>query len=173
MRHNSSVAARGVRKRTSRGSAAFAVLLLFVIGGVFFGGSVERYRMHLRQRTWAQTDGVAISATQVRTYKSRFGCRVRYAYQVDGVDYIGTRLNMNINRCEDQEEIDRTIQMFAPGSLITLFYDPGDPSASIVDYSLDPGVYGAGIAGLASVLVGTAWIAIWVRRRMRGRSQWA
>jgi hypothetical protein len=114
----------------------FTALAVFgLAGGGFVVNDYARARASV---AWPAAEGIVLS----RLASER--AHVRYVYSVDGRSYESTRERSVMGRFEIAEESD-----FRPGESVTVFFNPEDPSYSV----LHPGGSGGAFVAL-SVLAG-------------------
>lgn len=117
-----------------------ALVLIFAIGQE----SILVIRDYLSRDNWVET-----SATVVRINSKTHW--LTYQYDINGQDYIGTRLSFT----EDSEsEFDDRRDEYPEGTILTIYYDPADPSRAVISPTADftqtllvIGLIGASIIG--------------------------
>ena len=102
------------------------------------------------------SDWVASDATVHRAWlkKSRRKAspRVEYRYTVNGIDYVGSRLEIP---CHEYNEgyARRRLAPYAPGTAIRILYDPDDPAESVIEEPSVNWFFTLGIGGLSLALL--------------------
>lgn len=156
--------------------AMAAIMLL--IGGVFSAIAYDNYRDGEETKAWPSTSGEIRSAEVEEEerrerqdnggYRTRYTYtpRVTYAYTIQGVEYTGHRIRADDSGGGRDKAYD-TINDFPVGSIVDVYYDPSDPSSSVLRQGADPvavWVFG-GIGGLLLVLslVGVGWATMFRR----------
>jgi hypothetical protein len=145
----------------------FGVLLLLGAFLVFTG---------VRQRTqaqassgWPSVQGKALSAevkteshTDTRTHQRRTSFRpaVAYEYQVNGVSYRGSRVAFadfsNLGSSDAQRILSQVVQ----GDSVQVFYNPQDPTETVLLNANVPGTDWKIIGGVALILLVIAYL-VW------------
>lgn len=111
--------------------AAYTVLTL---------GHVRNIGVGYTSNTWPRVEGQIISS-EIRIVSPRRGTSywqptMRYRYRVDGREYVGERWRAYPNHTFDTPFARQFTTRYAPGTLVTVRYDPRDPALA----ALEPGV---------------------------------
>jgi hypothetical protein len=88
-------------------------------------GTVQDARIQMHQSTDEEGD--------VTTTYEAF---VQYRYSVSGREYQGMRRTFSDVRTSSRSRTEKILERYPPGGSVTVYYDPEDPSASV----LEPGV---------------------------------
>ncbi len=143
------------------GLIAVTPVLLFV--------AVRSHRAAAATAGWPTTSGIVTRAEVREVTKSRYATEVTYIYQVDGRDYVGTR----IRAADPHHRLPAAraeIEGLAVGQAREVFYNPADPAEAL----LVPGASGEAwllILPAASFAGGTAILA-WLLATRRRRRVW-
>jgi len=154
------------------------IIFLFVLVGVFLLLMAARgyaiNQIDARSESWPAATGEVLNASvapvtrqtlHVRENSLRrtitvYTCRVRYRYDVDGRQYESTRLMASGRPIDHRtnEQAERWMASYTPGSSISVYYDPSNPSMSTLVRGSAPGAWrnliGFGVGGIACILVG-------------------
>ncbi len=136
---------------------AFLVLLVLLFGGtvaVFDGFIVRQSRLEQTARdTWDEVSATIVESRVLREWNTqRVGSRsspgagssyrplVRYAYQVDGVEFESSRYAFGMNLLWNRSFSRRVVAEHPVGSSVTARVDPEDPESAVlrVDGSARP-----------------------------------
>ena len=116
---------------------AIGVFALFI--------TVAEVRMGQATADWAETQGTVLSARLDVGYSSRNASQVKgyrpsveYEYTVDDIRYTGNRFEhaLSATYTTDKALVEEQLKAFSEGSAVNVFYDPADPTRSV----LVPGV---------------------------------
>lgn len=132
-----------------------AIVIYGIIGVLFlaqFGGQAVNY---ITTIGWQQVPGTIV-ASEVEdawdTTGERYAGRVLYTYEVDGVTYEGTQLDLRsslyVGNREDAEEL---LIPYPVGAAVMPYVDPANPTRAVLDRSLPNAVWG--FVGVGAVLV--------------------
>jgi Protein of unknown function (DUF3592) len=141
-------------------------ILLFVPGLiVVVAATVKLVEFRRASRYLAATGKVVKSKPETRRRDGRDGQfvvenvpGVAYAFEVCGKKYRGERIS--VGEVAGNCTIETTLARYPVGKDVTVFYDPNDPSRSVLERDLPPGFWkGMFIAGV--VFVGAPAFAAW------------
>ena len=102
----------------------------------------KRLIMGLRSQSWPATNGVVISAervfsgTSVEDGEPTYNVKVEYSYMVDGREYHGDLIEP-LPSLKSAEQAARVVDRYRPGAEVEIFFDPADPSQSLLVPGLD------------------------------------
>jgi hypothetical protein len=110
-----------------------------------------------KSRSWPTASGTVLDsgmeAHQSRDedgdIKTTYGATIQYKYLVDGQEFQGNRRTFSNVRTSSVRNTEKILERYPLGSSVDVFYDPDDPSSSV----LEPGV-GAGTYILLAVPIG-------------------
>jgi hypothetical protein len=114
---------------------------------------------------WPRTDGTIIRSLPVEVRRGtrwdREGIEIKYAYAVDGVEFISDRLWFGAG-----QQAEENLARYRPGQKVTVYYDPSHPSMAV----LVPGPSYVRLSGGIIALIGC--IGMWrycfvLHRRLR------
>jgi hypothetical protein len=105
-----------------------------------------------------------------RTRRGRSGTRthsgyvpdVSYRYVVDGVPYVGSQYN-RVPTLESSRAVKQRLRGIVPGTTVTAWYDPSNPSASVLSRAPNPILLA--ILSVAMLFCGIFWMVARPRRR--------
>jgi hypothetical protein len=129
---------------------------------------------------WAKAQGKMVSGhiesgesydQSSSSYQTYYQPVVTYQYEVNGVEYTGTRVTQGAFQYGSSGDVQKFLADHPIGSPITVYYDPANPADSILEKGLGSmatkqlalagGVF-AGIGGLAIIFVGLLLLLICV-----------
>lgn len=116
------------------GFSAFCcfVIMLLALGPVY---------KQLKCESWPTTNGQIISSEPTDTDGS-YGFSINYAYQVDGVSYIGDKVSyLDFNTAYRPYSV-AVLQKYPIGTKTTVHYDPTNPGKSVLQLEIDWGYLG-------------------------------
>ena len=82
---------------------------------------------------WTVKVGRVVSSSMQPVDGERFTLDVTYEYEIGGKKYTSSRYSLT-PRTFPREEAERLLRRHQPERPLTLHYNPGDPSVSVVDY---------------------------------------
>lgn len=107
--------------------------VLIGVGLVFWGWS--RLSTARESAEWPTVEGVVRSAHVEETgggRKAKWSPIIRYEYRVEGRLYSSDHLSWAIEKYDTRREAEEIVALFAPDTDITAYYNPADPSESVV-----------------------------------------
>ena len=143
----------------------FLGIVLFVGGTLLVINQSRAVERHEYVRLWPTTDGVVISSEVAG--ERAFHPEVVYEYQVLGQTYQGlsTLQVPGFGGKRKRDEVaTKEIANYWPGRTVTVYYNPDDPSESLLHTRLEWAVYGQLGFGGTLVLAGLLLI-LWPRRQ--------
>ncbi|MEP4049753.1 MAG: DUF3592 domain-containing protein, partial [Luteolibacter sp.] len=145
---------------------AFAFSSIFFLAGlaVLYGATIRPLAQYLDSGNWQQT---AASVTESKLDWDDDSARVEihYKYRINGTDYSGKRYGWDNGRQNfGIEAMKKTVERHPTGSAVGIWFDPDQPTESIIDRS-HTGITGAnlffpipflliGICGISYALFG-------------------
>lgn len=137
---------------------------LLILPGALTIGLIWLESQNFRLRFWRQTHGrVVASASEARdihkiehstagsdhsthfvsqeTIATRNFVALRYEFQVDGKTYTGSRVDLGAQQAD--VEVSDILRRFPQGKVVTVYYDPSDPTHCVLE-RLDPAKLRAG-----------------------------
>ncbi len=86
---------------------------------------------------WGQAEGQIIASSVVEWRFNEFSReeyepRIRYRYQVEDTDFIGDRIRRVSIRSTSPSKVQTWVERFPAGETVTVFFDPVDPSLSVL-----------------------------------------
>lgn len=122
---------------------------------------------------WIQVQGQMASA-EIESFvdgdgDERYRPKVSYSYLIDGRQYYGDRFYRMDFSYSGPDTIEKDLQKFSPGSAITVYVNPADPTDSFLDNTSlmnDPVVmlmftlFGALLIGMIVLVIGD-WDVLW------------
>lgn len=115
---------------------AISLIVLIVFG--------RQILLGLKSRSWPTATGTVQDA-RIQSHQSRdeegdvtttYEALIRYQYNVAGQEHQGMRRTFSDVRTSSRSRTEKILERYPAGSSVTVYYDPGDPSASV----LEPGV---------------------------------
>ena len=143
----------------------FGTLLIVpcLVSGAMIVWNVREGRL---ASSWPQAPGTLVQAHAAeakRGLKTEFECKIQYRYEVNGIRYQGTRLQIAKYSYATRQAAERVLKPLAPGQAVTVYYQPTDPSFSVLRPGADlaqcallpvlalPTLIGVGLLGTAIV----------------------
>jgi len=110
-----------------------------------------------KSRSWPTASGTILDSSMEAHHnrdedgdiKTTYGASIQYKYLVDGQEFQGNRRTFTNVRTSSVRNTEKILERYPLGSSVDVFYDPDDPSSSV----LEPGV-GAGTYILLAVAIG-------------------
>lgn len=123
--------------------STIAVGLLAVAVGLFlaFVFSYASLTQGAASENWSTAEGT-ITSSSISEVGSKdnltFQAHVHYQYEINEDEYHGDRLDFNSSGMSSSHRVDmqEIVRKYPAGKTVTVFYDPADPSISV----LEPGV---------------------------------
>lgn len=109
-------------------SCFFSFFLLMGLG--FTAAVVWSVWQRAEVRGWT---AVPCTIVESRGDTSSYQYVVRYRYQVDGRERVGTKLNTSSDKRDDWIDVQRLIDAYRPGDQVTCLVDPADPSRAVLE----------------------------------------
>ncbi len=141
-------------------------LLLFLCCGLallgtwtVIGGGMQLWS-GIQSRDWPATTGEVVSSeARYSTGKgsSRYELSVNYRYRVADVPYQSSRVRA-VGHNGTKEEVVAKVHGLLPGSAVTVYYDPIDPSVAYLERGVAPLEFL--VLAIGSVLVVISFVAI-------------
>lgn len=114
------------------------VLVLFAALVVIAMAALPQYLRAKRSERWPTASG-AISANWLKVLIGRNGRRfyhpeITFRYRVGGADYQSSRISFAFDRNQrDQREAQNILDRYPMGSVVKVYYEPGNPSFGILE----------------------------------------
>jgi Protein of unknown function (DUF3592) len=108
-------------------------LICFAVGGVsaaFFFWSLLRQNAI---RRWSFTQGKVLESRLNITSGDSFEPYVRYSYAVQGKSFTNDKISPVNYLTEDENAAKKAIAPYWIGSAVNVYYDPNDPSRSVLE----------------------------------------
>ncbi len=132
-----------------------AILIYGVVGLLLlvqFGGQALNY---LTTTGWEQVSGTIVSSEiedASDTTGERYVAQVVYTYEVDGAIYEGNQLDLRGSTyLSNREDAEQLLAPYPIGASVMPYFDPADPSRTVLDRGLPGAIWG--FVGVGSVLV--------------------
>jgi hypothetical protein len=134
--------------------AYLVVIAISVVILIKFGVDILK---GYKSRSWPTASGTVLDS-EMEAHQSRdedgdirttYGATIQYKYIVDGQEFQGNRRTFSNVRTSSVRNTEKILERYPPGSSVDVFYDPDDPSSSV----LEPGV-GASTYILLAVAIG-------------------
>jgi len=149
--------------------------IFLVMGLIPLGIGAVEFKDALASAHWAATEGT-ISSSQLETHVSSgrrgstsitYGAEALYSYNLDGNAYWGNRVSFGEYSSSSVSHANKILAAYTAGKTTKVFYDPADPSKSV----LEPGFNWAilmlpvfclvfvlvGLCGVLSAMCGWGW----------------
>jgi hypothetical protein len=149
---------RGTPLTPGERSVAGAFILAAGVGlGV---RTVRNLAKGLHSRSWPATPGTVLESSSERTGRG-YGAAVRYRYEVDGKEFVGSRLFIGDSVDRSASVIDGRIAQFPKGKGVSVFYDPDHPHVAVLEPGLkwSDWIMGA-VIPIAFGVIGVAFLVL-------------
>lgn len=142
--------------------APVAALLYGVVGLLILGQFGGQALNFLASMNWEQVEGTVVSSSiedEWDTTGERYIGRLLYTYEVAGVAYEGTQLNLQGQiYLGNQDDAEQLLAPYPVGASVMPYVNPNDPTQAVLDRSLPNASWvllgiGAGLV-LLSIAVG-------------------
>jgi hypothetical protein len=145
---------------------AIAALWIFIgLVALSFGGvqAIEAGRM----AKWPAAPGRVVASESVTTAFRGLGLRyalavrIVYEYEVGGTAYTGERVGVETQPVEtDSAEGQRRLRNYPVGAEVTVYYDPDDPAAAVLERDRPGSAFAAGAAliGVGLAVAAARWL---------------
>ena len=160
----------------SRGSGGLFIAVVFgLLGlwGVYWVYSVTA--LILDSSGWVPGEAIIDRSWLDRTSSragSNFSLMMEYHFSVEGITYTGNRFEIPSRRAVgDEADFRRQLAPYAPGSVVRVYYDPKDPTRSVVTRPTTDYGFIVCIGGVSLLFLGLSLINALrnVRKRFRTR----
>lgn len=142
------------------------VIAVTVAMGLFFAfQGVKTVVRQARSGSWPAVEATIVAPLQESDSNSQ-SLMVKYDYVVDGANYTSKWKHLGIN-VEDPQHYAKVLKDFAVGNHLDVYYDPLEPSQSVIHPGMRWGSLLQLLLGLWAL--GFAWLGFYVYRR--GRTQ--
>ncbi len=126
--------------------AAIGVALLVYVS--------KELRMSRRSVEWPQAQGKVRSAKIVKSRGeeggTNYSAEIKYAYEVDGVEYESDRVHFGGGSSSQQVATDMVFK-YRIGHDVSVYYDPDDPSIAVLDRKMTV------LGNITAVIIGVAF----------------
>ncbi len=139
-------------------------LLLFAV--VFGGFGIYKYNIGKESESWPKVSGEVTSSTLSRTTsdgKTKYAPSVKYNFKVDGADYTGNEISL-VTSYSKKTKADAVLDKYPSGKKVDVYYDPVDPSRSILEPGMTASVYYILAAALACILLFVAVLVSYLKK---------
>ena len=133
-----------------------AILIYGVLGILLLGQFGTQPLNYLRTMGWQQVPGTIISSEVEDAWDTtgeRYGARVVYTYEVDGITYEGNQLDLRgttyVGNRQDAAEL---LIPYPVGASVMPYVNPDDPARSVLDRSLPGAIWAFVGLGIALIL---------------------
>lgn len=135
---------------------------LALFGSLFLLGSEAlEVRQARRSQAWPVTEGTVLrSEVVVERVQADddFHAEVTYRYRLNGREYQGDRIGFGFELSDRLDSAEAIVARYPAGSSILVYYDPADPSQSVLEPGATAGnkllvMAGAGAAGFFSLSI--------------------
>ena len=102
-----------------------------------------------KSRSWPTASGTVLDsgmeANQSRDedgdIKTTYGATIQYKYTVDGQEFVGDRRTFSNVRTSSVRNTEKILERYPLGSSVDVFYDPDDPSSSVLESGVGAATY--------------------------------
>ncbi len=117
------------------------LLLLLLVAAILPAVALPKFLRAKQSVQWPQATGtITVSRLVQTTYHQRktFRGEIRYTYEVAGAEYSSTRVSFRRVNAGARDGWQQLIAVYPAGKSVPVFYNPKDPSFSV----LEPGLSG-------------------------------
>jgi hypothetical protein len=168
----------GNKARTSYGGLV-VVVIMGLLGLKGFYWVYSDTALIIDSRDWVSGDAIVDASWLDKTFSRsspNYSLMMNYHFSVAGIPYSGNRFEIPSHRAGgDEANFRRQLAPYAPGSVIRIYYDPKDPTRSVVrrpsmDYWFIVSIGGVSLFLLgASLLIANGFVQKRTRARRRAR----
>jgi hypothetical protein len=151
----------------------FAVVMIVAGLTVLGWGAIELKRAHVSS-TWPSTTATVIRASvreQDQRQENETGASyyptIQYAYSALGEHFIGERIAFGGVAAGSLSQARQILDQYPTGKLVTVYYDPNDPSAAVLKAGYRLPAYLAAAVGLVFLAGGLIAWRSWRRKQNR------
>jgi hypothetical protein len=111
----------------------------------YIRGARER-RWRRREESWARAEATITRADVIETSvwgggsSTYYKPQVSYRFSVDGTEHEGHRIQMDAGASTDRAQVRSWIAGYSEGGTVLAYYDPKDPSSSVLELDDDGGI---------------------------------
>ncbi|MBN8644008.1 MAG: DUF3592 domain-containing protein [Planctomycetes bacterium] len=112
-------------------------LLILIVGLV--GGSATGMKavQQMKSASWPTAEGTVIGGlvgeSSGRRGRTNYTPEVSFRYSVGGVEYTSSRVAVVTDSHSSREAANRVVSKYAPGSNVTVKYDPANPGFGVLE----------------------------------------
>lgn len=88
--------------------------------------------------------------------KTTYGATIQYKYFVDGQEFQGNRRTFSNVRTSSVRNTEKILDRYPPGGSVGVFYDPDDPSSSVLEPGVGAPTYILLVAAIGFLVFGIA-----------------
>lgn len=102
-----------------------------------------------KSRSWPTASGT-VQDSGMESHQSRdddgdikttYGATIQYKYTVDGQEFVGDRRTFSNVRTSSVRNTEKILERYPLGSSVDVFYDPDDPSSSVLESGVGAATY--------------------------------
>ena len=102
-----------------------------------------------KSRSWPTASGTVLDSG-MESHQSRdddgdikttYGATIQYKYTVDGQEFVGDRRTFSNVRTSSVRNTEKILERYPRGSSVDVFYDPDDPSSSVLESGVGAATY--------------------------------
>ena len=140
---------------------------LCYVGLVLILGSLHFLPEILHSKTWSKTQGKIVTSEvakrEIDTYTPFRYAKVIYNYTVNGTEFNSDRLTFGVQEIRDSGEhwIKQTLDKYPLGKVVDVYYNPRNPSKSVLDKRMNIRVFGFTLLGILFYVIGYIVGFIW------------
>jgi hypothetical protein len=168
------------RRRTlglaERWSVVALIWLMMLISGLFAPPNLRRAVLGQASTSWPSVSGKIVNSELVVGGDSddtnRYSASIRYVYEVRGARHMGDRVLFYYRwrfegRTNDRGSVEAVVRRYPVGREVPVYYDPRDPSTSVLEPGLVRVELIAGIVALGFVALGALLLLFVALGRLR------
>ena len=148
-------------------------ILIALLGIMTMLGAAFKHFEGKASLSWPSVEGT-VHETRLGAKEQRgdvdYHPRIQYSYEVDGRGYKSDRIDFDYPFFETEQEAQAFLEMYPVGAPLTVYYDPDDPGAALLDPGV-PNVIGVIVLGLIFLIGAFVYFRWRTRVMQRGAAQ--
>jgi hypothetical protein len=150
------------------------ILLGLAVGIVLFAVTLPRSFREMGSASWPATQGTIMKTNLVRIFGPHqtegYQPGLQYMYKVDGRSYVGTRIDFHTqDSVHAKESAESWLYKYPRGSAVRVYYDPKNPSITILEPGMKGGQHWLFYLGVAYIIgMSVAFVVVACDLRKKG-----
>ena len=153
-----------------RAVVMFGIVIFIVAALTLLGAGLKPYWQKSQAQTWTKVQGEVLSTsieTEQHKNSTTYIPKVRYRYQVGGLDYLGSAIRFGLPESgPNAAQVKLKLHPFPAGATPVVFVDPTNPRNAVLDISeVNENQITPIVAGITLALLGVmALVVLWRER---------